>query len=268
GYRPDTPGLHGRMFGQVSVRGSGKSAFYGRIHLFREDDFHRDYSDRSLFGYSFRHELGDGAVRHFHTGRVQTHGAYLMVTDLFPNGRISTMSHTVVLVFPRDPAGKYLYAVVEEPSGDFRLRGPHGSSLLFDPRNGALRQARGFVIGPLGSVGVPPRVAFRGLHVVVQSVGANPFLRGRAARVIDARGSECALTTSDLFLYPGKRRESDMFRFASDREFFSFLERRCPWLDLPRPAEVQVAARAAKPDAEDEPASTGGLIPSLLHGLR
>ncbi|MGH7856492.1 MAG: hypothetical protein ACREQY_04110, partial [Candidatus Binatia bacterium] len=266
GYRPDTPGFTGRILGQVSVRGTGEEAFYGRIHLFRAHDFYRDYSDRSLFGYAFRHELGDGAVRHFHTGRVQTHGAYLMVTDLFSNGRISTMSHTVVLAFPRQPAGKFLYDVVEDPSGDFRLRGPNGSSLVFDARNGDLRQARGFVVAPLGATGVPPRVAYRGLHVLIQSVGGNPFLRGRGARVIDARGAECALTTSDLFAYPGKRRESDMFRFASDRDFFSFLDRRCPWLELPRPAETQVAATTASPKPRAEPANTGGLIPSLFGG--
>jgi hypothetical protein len=266
-YRPDTPGYYGRIFGQISVRGAAAhDTYYGRVHLFRDDAVYRDYSGRSLFGQSFRQDLGEGAVREFQTGRVQTQGAYLIVTDLFANGRLSTMSHTVVLAFPRQPpAGGTLYDVVEEPAGGFRLRGPNGSSLLFDGGSGALRQAVGFAVNPPGETGSPPRIWYRGLHVRIQSVGGNPFLRGRAATVVDARGGACGLTTGDLFAYEG-RLESDMFRFASDREFFAFLADRCPWLELPRPAETPAARTmvAAKPKAAGR--ADGGLIPALFGG--
>src|SRR5262249_4353306 len=160
----------------------------------------------SLFGFSFRQELAEGAVREFQTGRVQTHGAYLLVTDLFSNGRVSTMSHTVLIVFPREPAASgSLYDVIEDPSRDFRLRRPHGSSLVFDARNGALLGASGFVVEPPGDTGTPPRVRYQGLHVRLQAVGSNPFLRDRVATVVDRRGAECALSTSDLFAYERRR---------------------------------------------------------------
>ena len=260
GFRPDTPGYYGRMFGQVSVASANASgSYYGRIHLFPESGWRRDYSGKSLFGYSFRHELGDGAVREFQTGRTQTPGAYLIVTDLFPNGRISTMSHTVILAFPRVAArGSALYTVVED-SGDFRLIGPGGAFLRFDGRNGFLEETRGFTVSRQAGIGTPPRVRFRGLHLRIEAVGANPFLRDRAARVIDARGRECAVSTSELFAYEG-RDESDMFRFADDRAFFRFLGRRCRDLALPRPAPPLVTVAAKKPGEDSGASGSGGLL--------
>lgn len=271
-FRPDTPGWYGRMFGQVSVRdASGRRGFYGKIHLFTEDDVVRDYSERSLFGQSFREELGGGAVREFQTGRVKTSGAYLMVSDLFATGRLSTMSHTVLLLFPRNPpAGGSLYEVVERGSGDFRLRAPNGTWLDFDAATQGVRGVSGFDVAAPGAEGTPPRVAYRGLHVRIEAVGRNPFLRGAPATVVDRRRRECGVSTSDLFVYPGRRRESDMFRFRSDREFFSFLAERCPSLELPRPAEPPrvVVAKRAPPPRRSAGSRSGGLLGPLLDRLR
>lgn len=267
----DSPGYNGRMFAQVSVASSAaRDHFYGRIHLFREDDELRDYSSSSLFGFSFRQRLGEAALREFETGRVTTPGAYLAVTDLFADGHYSTMSHTVVFAFPRRPpaGGSYLYDVVEEANGDFRLRAPGGAFLVFDGQSGALREGRGFVISPQGESGTPPRIAYRGLHLRLQAVGSNPFLRDRPATAVDAAGRECELSTSELFSYAG-RRESDVFRFKSDGDFFKFLRRRCADLELPEPAPTLVAKAEPKPPPEPkaEHPSSEGLLPLLLRGF-
>jgi hypothetical protein len=270
-FRADTPGYNGRIFGQVSIKSSAAAdSFYGRIHLFREDSTLRDYSKRSLFGYSFRQRLGETATREFETGRVTTPGAYLLVTDLFGDGHLSTMSHTVLFVFPRRPpaGGRALYDVVDEPGGDFRLRGPGGSSLVFDGHTGALREARGFAVQMQGESGTPPRVAYRGLHLRLHAVGSNPFLRDRPATAVDQGGRECELSTSEIFAYAG-RNESDVFRFKNDSEFFSFLRDRCPFLQLPEPAPTLVAKAERKPRAKKK-ADDGdgrGLLPLLFRGL-
>ncbi len=267
GASPDAPGYEGQIFGEVpELDREDHSRSYGRLHLFQDDGVSRDYSGKSLFGYVFRQELGGGALRQFETGRVQTHGAYLMVTDLFSNGRLSTMSHTVILAFPRKPPGAtHLYDVLEEGRQSFRLRAPNGASLVFDPQTRALRATSGFVIAPPGDAGTPPRVAYKGLHVRIEAVGKNPFLRDRPATVVDARGAECAISTSDLFSYGRRRRESDMFRYATDREFFSFLGNRCPELSLPRPAEPRAVARAPEaPSKEPEEEGDGGLFGALV----
>jgi hypothetical protein len=260
------------MFAQVSVASSAaRDHFYGRIHLFREDDALRDYSSNSLFGFAFRQRLGEAALREFETGRVTTSGAYLAVTDLFADGHYSTMSHTVLFAFPRRPpsGGTNLYDVVDEPNGDFRLRGPGGAFLIFDGQTGALRAGRGFVISPQGESGTPPRIAYRGLHLRLQAVGSNPFLRDRPATVVDASGRECEVSTSEVFSYAG-RRESDVFRYKSDREFFAFLRRRCSDLELPEPAPTLVAKAEPKPEpaAKAERPSSSGLLPLLLRGFR
>jgi len=272
-FRADTPGYNGRIFGQVSVRSSvAPESVYGRIHLFRESSVYRDYSAKSLFGYSFQQSLGDVATRGFETGRVTTPGAYLMVTDLFGDGHYSTMSHTVIFAFPRRPpaGGGNLYDVVEEPGGDFRLRGPGGSALVFDGKHGGLRALAGFVVAPPGDIGTPPRVSYRGLHLRLEAVGSNPFLRDRPATVVDASGNECSLSTSDLFNYAG-RRESDVFRFADDADFFAFLRSRCDGLSLPKPAPTLVAKAAPKAPPEkkvEKRAGSQGLVPYLLRGFR
>jgi hypothetical protein len=267
-FLPDTPGYEGRIFGQISVRGSSHpDRLYGRIHLFEESDWRRDYSERSLFGYSFRQELPDGGVREFQTGRTRTAGAYLMVTDLFRDGRISTMGHTVVIVFPRQPpGGGDLYRVVERPDGNFRLEGPNRSLLVFDGRTGELLETAGFSVSPPAAPGTPPAVSYRGLHVRIEAVGGNPFLRDRPASAIDGRGRRCVLSTSDLFVYDG-RIESDLFRFADDRDFFRFLSERCPDLEFPEPApSLRRAVERAR--AEPPREAPGGLLPRLLGGWR
>ena len=270
-FRPDSPGFHGRIFGQVSVRSAAApDSLYGRIHLFGESATLRDYSSQTLFGYSFQQRIGDVATRGFETGRVTTPGAYLMVTDLFDDGHLSTMSHTVVFAFPRrPPAGGDLYDVVEEPSGDFRLRGPSGSALVFDGRTGALRAHAGFVVEPPGDSGTPPRIGYRGLSLRLHAVGSNPFLRDRPATVVDAAGRDCELSTTDVFEYAG-RRESDVFRFRDDSEFFSFLRERCGDLVLPQPAPTLVARAPRKlPEKQATPADgSRGLLPLLFKGFR
>jgi hypothetical protein len=270
-FRADSPGFNGRIFAQVSVgSSSGSESFYGRIHLFREDSVYRDYSKQSLFGYSFRQPLGEAATREFETGRVTTSGAYLAVTDLFADGHLSTMSHTVLFAFPRRPPqdGGFLYDVVEEPGGDFRLRGPAGSFLLFDGRTGALRVEAGFVVSPQGASGTPPQVTYRGFHLRIQAVGSNPFLRDRPATAVDAVGRECELSTSELFSYAG-RSESDVLRFKSDGELFAFLRGRCAGLALPEPAPgVTRVAQAEDKPRENKPEHGEGLIPLLFRGFR
>ena len=270
-FRPDTPGYNGRIFGQVSVKSSvATDNMYGRIHMFPQTSNYRDYSARSLFGYSFQQRIGEVATRGFETGRVTTPGAYLMVTDLFGDGHYSTMSHTVIFAFPRrPPGGGNLWEVVEEKSGDFRLRGPGGSALVFDGRSGALRALSGFVVDPPGGSGTPPRVGYRGLFLRLESVGSNPFLRDRPATVVDASGNECSLSTSDLFSYAG-RRESDVFKFTEDRDFFAFLRDRCDGLKLPKPAPTLMARAARKaPEKKAEKAAGGqGLLPYLMRGFR
>jgi hypothetical protein len=104
----------------------------------------------------------------------------------------------------------------------------------------------------------------------LQAVGSNPFLRDRLATVVDAGGRECRLSTSDLFSYAG-RRESDVFKFKSDEDFFKFLRRRCSGLELPKPAPVLLAKVEHKPFPEPKKAerrNEEGLVPFLLRGFR
>jgi hypothetical protein len=262
-YAPDAPGFSGRLLAQVSVpSASAGDSFYGRVHLIPQDG--RDYSPRTLFGYSFRENVPGGGFREFQVGRVQTHGAYLVVTDLYRDGRHSTMGHTVILAFPR--AAGHAFSVRDLGGGSFRMQGPAGSALDFDGRSGRLVGARGFRVAPQGASGTAPRVAFDGFHVKIQSVGGNPFLRGRAATVYDGRGGSCSVTTADLFVNQGTR-ESDMFRFADDVDLFTFLRGRCPGLHFPQALPTQMV----KTDTEAEPASSGGnggIIRSLLNVFR
>jgi len=86
--------------------------------------------------------------------------------------------------------------------------------------------------------------------------------------VVDGAGRECELSTSELFSYAG-RRESDVFRFKNDSDFFAFLRRRCSDLQLPEPAPTLVA-KAERPKAREkkvERPSSEGLLPLLLRGF-
>ncbi|MEA2625020.1 MAG: hypothetical protein QOD06_1065, partial [Candidatus Binatota bacterium] len=221
------------VLSQISVPGSsGHHTRYGRIYSFPSDV--REYSDRTFLGYSFREDYQRGGWRVIDFMRVRTPGAYMMVTDLPPTGRMSHMAHTVVIVFPRVPVRrKNLYDVAEESSGQFRVRAPDGSWLWFDGTTGSVRAASGFVLSPQGGPGTPPGVQHGGLHVVLQAVGKNPFRRGATATIVDARGQTCRVDTDSLFVYPNDRPESDAFRFDTDADFFSYLRGRCPDLATP-----------------------------------
>lgn len=209
----------------------------------------REFSDRTLVGYSFRQDLKNGGVRELEISHFHSPGAYLMVTDLFPNGRFSTMSHVVMMVFPRGPSGrKDPYTVSEDPSGDMRIVAPDGGNLLVDVETGAVRATRDFYLAPQGAPGSLPGFRHRGFHLEITAVGKNPFLRGTPVTVRDATGETCRLSTGELFRY-GRKPESDVFRFDTDAEFFSYLSNRCPALETPvqavfarAPAESAVTA--------------------------
>lgn len=208
--------------------------YYGQVYQF--PDSVRDYTEDSLFGYSFREDLPSGAVRELQIGRLRSRGAYLLATDLFANGRFSTMSHTVLMIFPRFAAnGRELYQVAEDISGDLRITAPDGSILLIDGRTGALRPTRDFFIAPQGAPGTPPGFRHRGLHLEIHSTGRNPFLRGTPVTIVDGVGWTCRLSTDELFRYASGP-ESDVFRFDEDAAFFAYLSGRCAGLHLPLPA--------------------------------
>ncbi len=252
----------------------------------------REFSDRTLVGYSFRQELETGGVRELEISRFHNPGAYLMVTDLFPNGRFSTMSHLVMMVFPRGAGSrKDPYTVSEDPSGDMRIIAPDGGNLLVDVETGAVRATRDFYLAPQGDPGSVPGFRHRGFHLEITGVGQNPFLRGMPVTVRDATGETCWLSTADLFRY-GRKPESDVFRFDTDVEFFSYLSTRCPRLEIPvqavfarapveppvalppggavqllYPKDVEAIPRPGKTvTTTAAPASTGGAL-RLLRGL-
>jgi hypothetical protein len=206
-----------------------------------------DYSSHSFYGWSFRNELESGAVRLLEVSRARTPGAYLLATDLFANGRFSTMSHTVLMVFPRIPAGRTdLYALREDGLGHLQLLAPDGSIVLIDGETSAVLPTATFALAPLGPAGTPPGLRHRGLHLEIHSVGKSPFLRGTPVRVADPFGAACSLATDDVFLY-GDGPESDVFRFDGDASFFEFLERRCPELRLPAAERRVVSVASAAP---------------------
>jgi hypothetical protein len=156
-----------------------------------------------------------------------------MATGLFANGLFSTMSHTVLMVFPRRPVGRSdPYALRETTSGDIELLAPDGSTILVDGGTGAVLATSTFSVAPIGAPGTPPGLQHRGLHLEIHSVGRSPFLRGTPVRVADAFRSACTLSTDDLFLF-GNGPESDVFRFDDDRGFFALVDDRCPNVRLP-----------------------------------
>jgi hypothetical protein len=233
----------GDVLAEISVRNARlENQYYGKMFVF--PDRVRDYSARNLFGYSFREDLPGGAVRMLEIARVRTSGAYVMATDLFANGRFSTMSHTVLMVFPRVRHGAEAYEIAQDTAGDYQILAPDGSVLWIDGRTGSMRRSRDFALAPQGAPGTPPGLAHRGLHLEIHAVGKNPFLQGTPVVIEDATGAACRLSTDELFAYDG-RLESDVFRFDSDDELFSYLDARCPGLRLPAIAAQPVAAIAA-----------------------
>ncbi len=253
-----------KILAQISVPSHHfRDRYYDQVYQFPATI--RDYSEQSLFGYSFREELPNGAVRELEIGQLRSRGAYLLATDLFANGRFSTMSHTVLMVFPRAVApGTNLYQLSEDAFGDLRITAPDGSALRIDGRTRALRSTRDFALASQGPPGTPPGLRHRGLHLEIHSTGRNPFLRGTRATFVDGNGWTCQLTTDELFRYNGGL-ESDVFRFEEDSDFFAYLSARCPGLRLPRPARDLLKAL---PVAADDsvpiliPASSGASLAS------
>jgi len=280
-----TPATAGNVLAEISVRNTTRpTTYHGEMFVFPENV--RDYTPASFYGWSFRDRLKSGGMRQVEVARARTRGAYLMVTDLFPDGHFSTMSHTVLMVFPRDPVGRTeLYALKEDAVGNLRLSTPDGSSLVFDGRTSAFLSSAGFSLAPQGMPGTPPDFRHRGLHLVIHAVGKSPFLRRTPVRALDAAGHSCTLTTDEIFAY-GPGPESDVFRFDSDALLYRYLASRCPSLDLGRgdwqtaalvtdtdTANVMPAAVADTTNAEtasEQPAgSRGGVIgflSSLLSG--
>jgi len=277
----------GDVLAEISVRNVGRpSTYHGETFVFPENV--RDYTPTSFYGWSFRNRLKSGGMRQLEVARARTRGAYLMVTDLFPDGHFSTMSHTVLMVFPRNPTGRSeLYALSEDRPGVLHLHTPNGSSLFFDGATSALLPSVDYTLAPQGIPGTPPDFRHRGLHLVIHSVGKSPFLRRTPVRAVDGAGRSCTLATDEIFAY-GAGPESDVFRFDSDAQFFRYLAVRCPDLHLTPgnwrtaavvtdgPAPILVpAVSATRSDAEAtnhaEPsaASGGGVLrffASLLSG--
>ena len=274
----------GDVLAEISVRNRQPASYHGEMFVFPESV--RDYTPASFYGWSFRNRLKSGGMRQVEVARARSRGAYLMVTDLFPDGHFSTMSHTVLMVFPRTPVGRAeLYALSEDRPGILHLHTPNGSSLFFDGASSALLPSDDFTLGPQGSPGTPPDFRHRGLHLLIHSVGKSPFLRRTPVRAVDGAGHSCTLATDEIFAY-GPGPESDVFRFDSDAQFFGYLEARCPSLalapgewrtaalasDAPAPLLVPVATipRAAATTATEPAAPSGGgvlgFFASLLSG--
>jgi hypothetical protein len=237
-----------------SVHTRFPGGWYDELHVFPE--WTREFSDRTLYGYSMREDVGP-AVRNYRVMRLKSPGAYLWASDLFHGAELRTTSNTVIFLFPRDPGiGPFLYRVLEEPGGILRLEGPGGAALGFDARTHRLRGVLGFAVEPPIAIGVPPRMSARSLHLRLESSGQSPFLRGTQARMFDVEGRACALATDELFVFAGDEQESDKFRWPTDEEFFAFLRNRCPELRLPplssevRMAQHVLVQRAALAAAE------------------
>ena len=231
-----------------SVHTRFPGGWYDELHVFPV--WAREFSDRTLYGYSMREDVGV-AVRNYRVMRLKSPSAYLWTSDLFAGAELRTTSNTVLFLFPRDPGvGPFLYRMLEEPGGLLRLEGPGGAALGFDARTHQVRGTLGFALQPPIAIGVPPRISARSLHLKLESAGQSPFLRGTAARFFDADGQVCALTTDEIFRFEPDDPESDVLRYDTDDELFAFLQTRCPGLRIPpistevRQAQQELIRRA------------------------
>jgi hypothetical protein len=245
-----------------SVHTRFPGGWYDELHVFPV--WAREFSDRTLYGYSMREDVGV-AVRNYRVMRLKSPSAYLWTSDLFAGAELRTTSNTVVFLFPRDPGvGPFLYRVLEEPGGLLRLEGPGGAALGFDARTHRVRGTLGFALEPPVAIGVPPRISPRSLHLKLESAGQSPFLRATAARFFDVDGRVCALTTDELFRFEPGNPESDVLRFDTDEELFAFLQTRCPDLRTPplsteiRRAQQELIRRAQIAAAEAAKIPTPG----------
>lgn len=232
----------GDVLAEISVRGTERtSALHGEMFVFPESV--RDYSPTAFHGWTFRQQLGRDRVRVLEVARVTSPGAYIMATDLFADGHFSTMSHTVLMVFPRDSTEPY--ALRENASGILNLTAPNGAVLRIDGHTGAVLESDDFSLAPQGASGTPPRLHHRGLRLEITAVGKSPFLRRTPARFVDAAGTVCQMTVGDLFRF-GSKPEADVFRFDSDLELFGYLANRCPDIVIPRPRGRLVPASGVR----------------------
>ncbi|MGH7803459.1 MAG: hypothetical protein ACREQJ_03870 [Candidatus Binatia bacterium] len=232
-----------------SVHTKFPGGWYDELHVFPV--WAREFSDRTLYGYSMREDVGV-AVRNYRVMRLKSPSAYLWTSDLFAGAELRTTSNTILFLFPRDPGiGPFLYRVLEEPGALLRLEGPGGAALGFDARTHRVRGTLGFTLEPPIGIGIPPRISPRSLHLKLESAGQSPFLRGATARFVDVDGSVCSLTTDELFRFEPDDPEADVLRFDTDDALFSFLATRCPDLRLPplsteiRRAQQELVRRAA-----------------------
>ena len=214
-----------------SVHTRFPGGWYDELHVFPV--WAREFSDRTLYGYSTREDVGV-AVRNYRVMRLKSPSAYLWTSDLFAGAELRTTSNTVLFLFPRDPGvGPFLYRMLEEPGGLLRLEGPGGAALGFDARTHRVRGTLGFTLEPPIAIGVPPRISARSLHLKLESSGQSPFLRGTAARFFDVDRRVCVLTTDEIFRFEPGNPESDVLRFDTDDELFALLQTRCPDLRIP-----------------------------------
>lgn len=237
------PASAGNVLAAASVHTSNAvGGWYDRLHVFPAA--FREFSERTLYGYSIREDLGF-AVRDYRVLRLKSPFAYLWISDLLLGAPLSTTSNRILFFFPRDPRpGPFLYRVLEEGNAVIRLTGPAATSLAFDAVTHRRRDAVGLVVTEPSANGAPPRVEPRTLHVRIESVGRSPFLPGTPADVVDSEGVSCRLLTDDLFAPTGAP-DPDLFRWERDVEFFAFLRARCPGLRLPPLGADLVAAQTS-----------------------
>lgn len=243
-----------------SVHTRHPGGWYDRLHRFPRTL--REFSERTLYGFSVREDQGD-VVRDHRVLRLKSPFAYLWLSDLAHGAALSETSNTILFLFPRDPRPEpFLYRLEEHAEGKLRLVGPGGASLVFDAVSHRRLDAAGFrVREPSRDAPAPPDVTPLGLHLRLESVGRSPFLRGATARIVDGDGRACALATDELFAF-GDAEDSDLLRFERDVELFAFLRTRCPELRLPPLGAALIAAQDELVRRGREESARAAIVPS------